>query len=173
MSVFAHYQAAFVATVVAAATIPLVHLAILRVVRRSELTTPLAFPCFALAFVVFFAVGWALGMPFDASRLLFGIGLLGFSCLGYLAVMFHLYRGFSNTLLCDVARLRGATLDDVLRQFAEGVGAEEMLQRRLRTMIAYGLIEREGQTVRLTVKGTRSARQSQWYKRIVHLGSGG
>lgn len=167
------YQAALIAAILAAATIPILHIAILRAIRRSRLTTPLAFPCFAFSAIALFVIARFIGMPFDASRLLFSLGLLGFLCLGYLAIMFHLYRGFSNTLLTDIERLGDASVDDILAHFAEGSGADAMLHRRFDTMKAHHLIQQDGRTLLLTAKGARSARLALWYKHLFQLDSCG
>ncbi len=126
---------------------------------------------FAAGFLGYVLACVATEAPVKAA--LAGAFLFGFLTLGYMELMFKTYRGFSHTLLTDVHRLGEVTVEDILREFAEGTGKEEMLARRLRTMEQAGLIRREEDRWTLLPSAERGAKFGVLFKNTFRLGKGG
>lgn len=131
------------------------------------------------AFPGCFATGFALML---GALLCAGAGPLGlfeastafaFLFLAYAETMFKAYRGFSHTIVCDVARQPGVTERELYGAFAGGTGIDAMFERRLETMVSTGLIEREGAALRATRKGRRAAAATLAFKRFLRMGNGG
>lgn len=159
---------------IGAVSIPLLHLVIIRsrgIPERNIVLLPLCFLCsFALCLAL-------IALFTDAETIVtsatFAFSLLAFLCLGYLEMMFKICRGFSHTLITDVARHPGITADGLHERFADGAGMEEMLERRLGTMEGAGLILRDDGRLTLTRKGWTSGRFGLHFKHFLQLGDGG
>lgn len=152
-----------------AALIPIVHISILRYVRRPERTMHFMLLSFACAFVL-----WSIsviGAPLHV--LIAGGALLLFLCMGYMEILFKLYRGFSYTILTDLHVSPDRDAEAIMAGFAEGVGSIGMRDRRIETMVRHHMIRRSGDMLTLTRKGTYVAHYARWYKHILHLGHGG
>jgi CBS domain containing-hemolysin-like protein len=158
----------------AAVVVPLMHVPIMRLRKRSKEAILWTVVSFVMSFVA-----WLIIIPGDkgdpeyASEIAASFALLGFLWLGYLELMFKIYRGFSYTLLTDIARLEPVSEDTLTREFAEGTGIDGMLERRIQTLVAGNLLTREGNNLTLTAKGAKSARITTTYKAFLRLGRGG
>lgn len=161
--------------VISAALIPLLHVSIMRVRQRPQETLAWMAGCFLASFIVWniLFLWWEQEEVLQANAFLAGYALLGFLWFGYLEMMFKFYRGLSYTLLTDVERLQPATVDMIMRDFADGAGADEMLQRRLNKMQMTGLIRLNGNTVTLTSRGKNTARMTSALKSLLMLGKCG
>ncbi|HVW66184.1 MAG TPA: hypothetical protein VHA78_00455 [Candidatus Peribacteraceae bacterium] len=162
--------------VVSAALIPLLHIPIMRL-RRNHVQEMLLWmiASWAVSFVAWHVLFLWIerSYPLHINAFVEAYALLGFLWLGYLEMMFKLYRGLSHTIVTDIERTQPVTLETIMRDFAQGTGAEEMLNRRLRAMQISGLIRIEHDRLILTGKGERAARMTSALKSFLKLGSCG
>ncbi len=154
----------------AAMSIPLFHIPIMRLRKRNGET----FMWMALSFSVSLCVWLAISTTIPSEEyVLTSLALLGFLWLGYLELMFKIYRGFSYTLLTDIGKLQPVTTDRLSDEFAGGTGMNGMLHRRIATLVSSSLLRRENDTLILTSKGRRGALITATYKSFLKLGLGG
>jgi len=111
--------------------------------------------------------------PYHPEEIVSGLSVLGFLCLGYMEMMFKICRGFSHTLVTDIYRMQSATWQQVTSQFAEGVGMDEMLRRRIATMEEGGLFTVTGNIMKLTPRGAVIGNLTLRFKSFLRLGAGG
>lgn len=126
---------------------------------------------FTCGFIAYVGVCFVRGIPLKAA--VAGAFLFGFLTLGYMELMFKTYRGFSHTLLTDIYRMGEASLEEILREFAEGIGKNGMIGRRLNTMEKAGLIRREEGGWVIMTSACPAAKFGVSFKKIFFLGKGG
>ena len=169
------YLLAFCSTVIAGMCVPLVHIPVMRIVRDPGKALLWMFFAFAASIAAWFGVFWILkgGRPLFVMEVLSGMSSLGFLFLGYMEMMFKIYRGFSHTLVADVYRGGGMTWAEILANFAEGIGMEEMFRRRIATMEEGNIIVIDGSSLRLTPRGKVFGKGGLLFKALLKLGDGG
>lgn len=149
----------------------LVHVLLCRLIgaRRAIRWMFVAFAAYAAL------VAWRLSrLPhLDHQVWLSGMATVGFWCLAYMETFSMLCRGFSLSVLVQLADHPGMTLDELMRTYG-GVGAEALLGKRLGTLERLGLVDRVDGDIRL--RGP-IAHALSWstaaYKRAFRLGAGG
>ncbi len=160
---------------IASTTVPLIHIPLMRLRRKPQEVLIWMFVSFVCSFVVWLFL-FSIFKPtevFLPSEFLFGLFLLGFLYLGYMEMMFKLYRGFSHTILTDVWRLEPVSPKHLADDFAEGTGLEEMLNRRIKGLITAGFITIRDNSIELTRKGRTFAVITSAFKSFLGLGPGG
>lgn len=169
------YLLAFWSTVVAAACVPFVHIPVMRIVRDPGKVLLWMLVAFATSVAVWFGVFMWLngGRPPLLVEAVSGMATLGFLFLGYMEMMFKIYRGFSHTLVADVYRSGGMSWEDIVSNFAEGIGMEEMFRRRIATMEEGNIVVVEGTSLRLTPRGKFFGAGGLLFKKFLKLGAGG
>lgn len=126
-----------------------------------------------LGFTMWNALFIALGGSLALAELLTGYSMFGFIAVGYLELFLNLYRGFSYTIVADIAE-RGPVTEETLRHdFAGGLGENGMIERRYGSMIKAGLIKWENGNVTLMPRGKFFASISIALRSFMHLEKGG
>lgn len=168
------YLLSLLATLLAAASIPLLHILFLRLRKNADAMNSM-FSCFLLSLIVWFAAFYIIkgNQLHFSEEYLSGLAILGFLWLGYMAAMFHLYRGFSHTLLTDVLRMGRPSFEQILSGFAEDTGKQGMLLRRIATMERGKLVLLRSDVLILTPRGKRSGKVGMLFKVMFNMGSGG
>jgi len=172
---YPEYGIVIAATLIAALSIPVMQVVFLRLVKNSAKAISSMFGCFFVSLIVWFAVFVILkgDRPHVLSEYLSGLAIQGFLWLGYMEVIFQLYRGFSHTIVTDITRSGPVSLADIRSGFAEGIGENGMLQRRLSTMHRGGLIEIRDDLLTLTPRGRRTGVIAIFFNAFLKIGSGG
>ena len=164
----------FTPALCAAMSIPLIHIPIMRFRKHVNEAFAWMAVSFAASVGVWYLLSKRVLLPQDQPQLILAsLSLLLFLWLGYLELMFKLYRGFSYTLLTDIRRLQPVTTDRLSSEFAEGTGMDDMLHRRITTLTGGGFLVQEQDSLVLTPKGRRSASITIRFKSFLKLGCGG
>lgn len=107
------------------------------------------------------------------NDLFIGWGMLGSLTVVYTEVFLNLYRGFSYTLVSDIACHAPLTEDELCANFAGGIGEHEMMKRRFASMRRARLIAQDGTNTRLLPRGIFFGRMSAFLRTLLHLEAGG
>ena len=167
---------AVLSSVVLSLIIPVVHIALIRVLRRPDISVRLMFVsfvvyvCLALSAICY--LNGTLQIP--ATTLVGGLSTSVFMCLFYMEAFSMIARGFSMQIITDIQLSNGLTLDGVVENYGEGRGTEWMLAKRIEGIKKLNLIRCNDREMTLQAPyGYLLARLSVRYKRILKLGKGG
>jgi len=144
---------------------------------------PLLLQCFAftlLAYLVAYAVtpgdlGLLPGSLVETARLpeaLFGLAVHFGLCFGGVLQLYNICeRGFSLRVLIEIAEAPGGSLTakEIATRYSAGQGVDWMLEKRIRDMVARGLIRLEGGAYVATASATRSAKVLGGLRRFLRL----
>jgi len=83
--------------------------------------------------------------------------------------------GFSAGLMVklDGAMPHGMTADRLIQHYQRKGGQDAVFERRIANLVLGGYIERQGENIRLTLKGTIVALVARFFKKFLNVGKGG
>lgn len=114
------------------------------------------------------------GESLTLSQNIAGLSTCIFACLAYMQVYSQICRGFSLRILVDIERCEGLSLEGILAEYADGRGAAWLLDKRIDTLCAIGLLHRrDGGVVLASQTARRLGQIGIAFKRIVKPAQGG
>lgn len=126
-----------------------------------------------LGFILWNTIFFAFHGSVAPLEIFTGYSMFGFLAVGYMELFLNLYRGLSYTLIADIASSGGVTQEKLCRDFADGIGASGMIERRFKSMEGASLIRRADATVYLLPCGVFFARLSLMFRSFLRLEKGG
>jgi hypothetical protein len=127
-----------------------------------------------------YLVGWLLaawlwfGAGLSLPLCVAGLAACVFGCLAYMQVYSQICRGFSLRIMVDIDRCGELPMEGILEEYADGRGAQWLLDKRIDTMCGAGLVRREGDRIVLASERARTlGRIGILFKQIVKPAQGG
>ena len=158
-------------TVALAAFIPVVHVVLIRVLKKPERSVGLMFVVFAV---------YAITMTVIYARLDLGllmVGPMGLSvtiCLVYMELFSMLCRGFSLAIVAVLFDNGPMKTEEICALYGGGRGMAWMIEKRIDSIEKMGLVRRESGRLRVhSFAGVLIGRSAGFYKELIKIGPGG
>lgn len=158
-------------TVALAALIPVVHVALIRVLKKPERSVGLMFVVFAV-YVITMVVIYA---RLDLGLLMVGPMALSVTiCLVYMELFSMLCRGFSLGIVSVLYDNGPMKTKEICALYGGGRGMVWMIEKRIDSIEKMGLVRRESGYLRVhSLAGVLIGRSARFYKELIKIGPGG
>ena len=158
-------------TVVLAALIPVVHVALIRVLKKPERSVGLMFVVFAFYVITMVVICARL----DLGLLMVGPMALSITiCLVYMELFSMLCRGFSLAIVSVLYENGPMKTEGICALYGGGRGMVWMIEKRIDSIEKMGLVRRESGHLRVhSLAGVLIGRSARFYKELIKIGPGG
>ena len=148
---------------------PIVHVLLIHTVRSCNGFRSLIITLTLLASTVTFLVYGR-----DSLIVWSSISIFGFFSLGYAEFYSMLCRGFSLTVMCDLAERTSAQAESLYEGYAGGQGMDWFFEKRIEGLQKLHLIRRSRDSIQLSSGAARAiSKISLIYKSVLRLSQGG
>jgi hypothetical protein len=124
-------------------------------------------------YLITWSVAWVYYFGWHWSSLISGWATGVFFCLGYMEYFSMVCRGFSLRLLVDIYLRGKVEKDKIVTGYAEGRGAQWLLEKRIHGIADLEFVEYKEQQLKLMPKGKLVAIISLTFKKVLNMGAGG
>ena len=163
-------------TLVFSVFIPIIHIALIHILRKQNIQVKLMFISFLIyVFLDFIIIYFEY---IDSSNitihLISALSSSIFMCLFYMEFFSMIARGFSMRIITDIYFNSRLNPEQLIQEYANGKGIKWMYDKRIQGIKDLGLINEECGQINLSSKSSFIiAYISNIYKRILKLGKGG
>ena len=163
-------------TLVFSLLIPIIHIALIHILRKQNIQVKLMFISFLTYVLLDFIIIYFVYI--DSSNitihLISALSSSIFMSLFYMEFFSMIARGFSMRIITDIYLHTRLNLEQLMQEYANGKGIEWMIDKRVQGIKDLGLINEESSQIKLSSKSSFIiAYISNIYKRTLKLGKGG
>ena len=163
-------------TLVFSLLIPIIHIALIHILRKQNIQVKLMFISFLIYVFLDFIIIYYVYIDSDniSIHLISALSSSVFMCLFYMEFFSIVARGFTMRIITDIYLHTRLNPEQLIQEYANGKGIEWLIDKRLQGIKDLGLINEERGQINLSSKSSFIiAYISNTYKRILKLGKGG
>ena len=157
-------------------SLPLMHICLLQLIRKSDIGVRLMFLCFFL----YAGLWWFASLiqnrfvMLTTAQCIGGISTVVFMCLGYMEAFSMLCRGFSLRIITDIYLNGALSIDEVIAQYGDGRGMDWMIRKRIGSIEKLKMVSTNDDCVKLqSFLGGWIGWGGIYFKKILKIGEGG
>ena len=159
-----------------AGSVPLLHICILRLIRKPDMAIRIMFLCFLL-YASLWYISCLLQNDFEtysATAWIGGVSSIVLVCLGYMEVFSMICRGFSLRIITDIYLNGALDTDEVISEYGNGSGIEWMLKKRITSIEQLNLVSSHEHHLELQSSiGSWIGWGGIYFKKMLKMGKGG
>ena len=157
-------------------SVPVLHICILRLIRKPDMAIQIMFLCFLL-YASFWYFGCLIQNDFEtlsATKWIGGVSSIVLVCLGYMEVFSMICRGFSLRIITDIYSNGALDTDEVISEYGNGSGMDWMLKKRITSIEKLKLVTTHEHHLELESSiGRWIGLGGIYFKKILKMGKGG
>lgn len=157
-------------------SVPILHVCILRLIRKPDLGIRIMYLCFFLYACLWYLVSLIQNdiEVLTASTWIGGMSIIAFMCLGYMEVFSMICRGFSLRIMTDIYMNGSLNTDEIINKYGDGRGMDWMLKKRITSIEQLKLVSSDERYIELASPfGSWIGRCGINFKKILKMGKGG